>query len=93
MAHIRLYSITPDGKQAILALIEPGELFGEPALVGSDAREEFAPAVGTSRVVAIPRDAMELKESSNFSTGERINVSRPCETYFAVKSAPVLRCD
>jgi CRP-like cAMP-binding protein len=49
MAHIRLYSITPDGKQAILALIEPGELFGEPALVGSDAREEFAQSVGTSR--------------------------------------------
>lgn len=56
---IRLYSITPEGKQAILAIIEPGELFGELALVGSDVREEFAQAVGNSRVVAIPRDAME----------------------------------
>ena len=56
---IRLYSVTPDGKQAILALIEPGELFGELALVGSDVREEFAQAEVTSRIVAIPRDAME----------------------------------
>lgn len=56
---IRLYSVTPDGKQAILALIEPGELFGELALVGSNVREEFAQAVSLSRVVAIPRDVME----------------------------------
>ncbi len=66
---IRLYSITPDGKQAILALIEPGELFGELALVGSEVREEFAQAVGTSKVVAIPRDAMEtvLLKNANLS--------------------------
>ncbi len=66
---IRLYSITPDGKQAILALIEPGELFGELALVGSEVREEFAQAVVTSRVVAIPRDAMEtvLLKNANLS--------------------------
>ena len=56
---IRLYSITPDGKQAILALIEPGELFGELALIGTNIREEFAQAMGLSRVVAIPRDVME----------------------------------
>ena len=56
---VRLYSITPDGKQAILAIIEPGELFGELALLGSDERDEFAQAVGTSTVVAIPRDSVE----------------------------------
>lgn len=56
---IRLYSVTPDGKQAILALIEPGELFGELALVGSNVREEFAQTEVISRIVAIPRDAME----------------------------------
>ncbi len=66
---IRLYSITPDGKQAILALIEPGELFGELALVGPEVREEFAQAVGTSKVVAIPCDAMEtvLLKNANLS--------------------------
>ena len=56
---IRLYSITPDGKQAILAIVEPGELFGELALLGSQERDEHAQAVGTSKVVSIPRDAIE----------------------------------
>ncbi|MBL8819404.1 MAG: Crp/Fnr family transcriptional regulator [Planctomyces sp.] len=56
---IRLYSITPDGKQAILAIIEPGELFGELAILGSEEREEHAQAVGTSKVVSLPRDALE----------------------------------
>lgn len=56
---IRLYSITPDGKQAILAIVEPGELFGELAILGSDERDEHAQAVGNSKVVALPRDAIE----------------------------------
>ena len=56
---IRLYSITPDGKQAVLAIVEPGELFGELALLGSDERDEHAQAVGASRVVSIARDAVE----------------------------------
>lgn len=56
---IRLYSITPDGKQAVLAIVEPGELFGELALVGSDERDEHAQAVVASRIVSIPRGAVE----------------------------------
>ena len=56
---IRLYSITPDGKEILLAFVEPGELFGELALTGSEIREEFAQAAAQSMVVAIPRDAME----------------------------------
>ena len=56
---VRLFTVTPDGKEALLALIEPGEIFGELALAGSDQREEFAQAAMTSRIVAIPRDAME----------------------------------
>ena len=56
---IRLYSITSDGKEILLAFVEPGELFGELALTGSEIREEFAQAAAQSMVVAIPRDAME----------------------------------
>ncbi len=56
---IRLYSITPDGKQAILALVEPGEIFGELALLGSSERDEHAQAVGTSKVVSLPREIVE----------------------------------
>ena len=56
---IRLSSITSDGKEGILALIEPGELFGELAILGSDVREEHARCVENSKVVSIRREAIE----------------------------------
>jgi CRP/FNR family transcriptional regulator, cyclic AMP receptor protein len=56
---IRLFSVTPDGKEVLLAFVEPGELFGELALIGSEIREEFAQAATQSTVIAIPKDAME----------------------------------
>lgn len=56
---IRLFSVTPDGKEVLLAFVEPGELFGELALIGSEVREEFAQAAAQSTVVAIPKDAIE----------------------------------
>ena len=38
---VRISSITPDGKQAILAFIEPGEIFGELADEFRQRREVF----------------------------------------------------
>jgi len=62
---VRLFSLTPDGKEVLLALIEPGDLFGELALAGSEFREEFAQAAVESTIVAIPRDAMEAVLTKN----------------------------
>lgn len=60
---VKLYHITNEGKEAVLALIEPGELFGELALVEPGQREEFAEAMMPSRVVLIPGAAVrELME-------------------------------
>ena len=56
---VRIGSYTDDGKQSILAYIEPGELFGELSLVDAGQREEFAEAVERSTVVLIPREAMQ----------------------------------
>lgn len=39
---VKLCSNTPEGKQAILAFIEAGELFGELALLGDAERDEHA---------------------------------------------------
>lgn len=62
---IRLCSSTPDGKQAILAFIEPGELFGELALIESGGREERAEAAVDSIVVLLPGDELRrLMEGS-----------------------------
>lgn len=56
---VKIGSLTEDGKQSILAFVEPGELFGELALMGGQEREEFAETVEKSMIVLIPNDAMQ----------------------------------
>lgn len=56
---VKLCHMTPDGKESILAFIEPGELFGEMSLVGADSREELAIATCISTIVLVPRDAFQ----------------------------------
>ncbi len=55
----KLCSLNADGKQAILAFIEPGELFGELAVLGLPGREEYAEAIEDSTVVQIPGAELE----------------------------------
>jgi len=59
----KICSLTEDGKQAIFGFIEPGELFGELAVIGVDERENYAEAVEKSTIITIPGDALlELME-------------------------------
>lgn len=53
---VKICALTGEGKQAILAFIEPGELFGELALLDAGAREEYAEAVEATTVVLIPTE-------------------------------------
>ncbi|HVA45680.1 MAG TPA: Crp/Fnr family transcriptional regulator [Pirellulales bacterium] len=55
----RLVSLNDDGKQTILAFLEPGDLFGELAVAGVGSREEYAETLAASTVVEIPREALE----------------------------------
>lgn len=55
---VKIQAVTPDGKEAILAFIEEGEIFGELAVVDNEPRNEFAVAAEASRVVAVPREDM-----------------------------------
>ncbi|QDT69710.1 Global nitrogen regulator [Planctomycetes bacterium MalM25] len=55
---VKIGSLTSDGKQTILAFIEPGELFGELEALDGGAREEFAEAAEKSTVVLLPADAL-----------------------------------
>jgi CRP-like cAMP-binding protein len=69
---VKLCGYTADGKQSILAFIEPGELFGELALLETDAvREEHAEAVAASSVVLIPAAEVQrlMAESSQLALG------------------------
>lgn len=50
---------TPEGKQSILSFIEPGELFGELALVTPGQRDEYAETVEKCLVVMIPSQPLQ----------------------------------
>lgn len=56
---VKICGLTPDGKQTILAFIEPGELFGELAILGQREREEYAEVVESATVVLIPAAEMQ----------------------------------
>jgi CRP-like cAMP-binding protein len=56
---VHICHVTPEGKQSILAFIEPGEVFGELCLVDSAERDELAIAAMPSRIVLIPQEAFE----------------------------------
>jgi CRP-like cAMP-binding protein len=53
---VKIRSLTPEGKETILAFIDEGELFGELALVDELPRNEYAEAVGEARVIALLRE-------------------------------------
>jgi CRP-like cAMP-binding protein len=53
---VKIGSLTLDGKESILAFIEPGELFGELAIFAPGRREEIAQTIEPSVVVMFPRE-------------------------------------
>lgn len=56
---VKIYHITGEGKQAVLALIDPGEVFGELSIFEGGQRDEFAEAMETSTLVMISDDEMQ----------------------------------
>ena len=54
---VKVYKISPDGKEQILHLLGPGEPFGEVALFSGRSFPAFAEAFEASRVFFIPREA------------------------------------
>lgn len=51
---IRIFHLTPDGKQAILGFIEPGEVFGELSCFQQSSREEYSETTSKSLIVLMP---------------------------------------
>ena len=68
---VRICSYTPDGKQAILAFIEPGEIFGELVLIHPEGHEDHAETMLPSTVAMIPKINIDrlLTPNSSFSLG------------------------
>jgi len=68
---VKICQLTAEGKELILALIDPGELFGELALFDSEARNELAETVESSTLVALPGEALTrlLERHAELSLG------------------------
>lgn len=62
---VRICSTSEDGKRAILAYVDPGELFGELSLLGDVVRDELAEAVERSQVILMPRDEIQRVMQDN----------------------------
>ena len=68
---VRICTNTAEGKQSILAFIDPGELFGELSLVQGGEREERAEAAVDSTVILLPGDELRqmMEESAALALG------------------------
>src|SRR6185295_16983960 len=55
---VKLSVLSHLGKEAVVAMLAPGDFFGEGALAGQSVRIETATAVAASRVLIIEKDAM-----------------------------------
>ncbi len=68
---VKMYHVTPDGKQTLLAFIDPGELFGELAVFDAGQREEYAETMERSDVILIPGEEMQrlMEEHPDVSVG------------------------
>lgn len=61
---VKIYDLTSEGRETILAFVEPGELFGELSALDGQPRHEFAEAVTDCEILAIPGgDFMSLLET------------------------------
>lgn len=65
---MKMSSLREDGREAILAVIEPGIWFGEISLIDDQPRTHDATAIGVVQVLQLPRPAFDkLMESAVFA--------------------------
>ncbi|MBT6439294.1 MAG: Crp/Fnr family transcriptional regulator [Flavobacteriales bacterium] len=67
---IKLGSYSDDGKEITKAILNPGEVFGELALIGEDKRNDFAQALDNNvTICAMGRDDMQrlMEDNSKLS--------------------------
>lgn len=64
--------INPEGKEVILAFVEPGEVFGELAVLEQLARNEYAQALDGVQILALPRDELLWLIEQRADVGLRI---------------------
>lgn len=56
---VRIYAISPEGEEQLVAALNPGAIFGEMPLIGAEMRNNFSKAVEECTVWIINRDDLE----------------------------------
>ncbi len=66
---VKLHVVSEHGKEAVVALMEPGQFFGEGCLNGHSVRVATAVSLGDSAIVSISKEAMReaLKNEPSFA--------------------------
>ncbi len=57
---VKLTRVSDDGKEMIIGLVNPGEVFGEMSILDMDERNDFATAMDNCLVCAISKDDFKL---------------------------------
>ncbi|QDU96500.1 Crp/Fnr family transcriptional regulator [Lignipirellula cremea] len=68
---VKVCHLTTDGKESILAFVEPGEMFGELAIFDGDDRDEYVEAIEPAAVLMIPAEVLQqlMAESPGVAMG------------------------
>jgi CRP-like cAMP-binding protein len=65
---------TPEGKEVILAMHGPGDLFGDLGLYGNDQAPASAVAMAATRVVMVPKEAWQRLCESDHAFGKTVQM-------------------
>ncbi len=77
---VKVYKLSPDGRQQILHVFGPGQAFAEAAMFAGGAFPAFAETLAGSRVAFFPRDRFlqELEINTDLATGLIESLARLC---------------
>jgi CRP/FNR family cyclic AMP-dependent transcriptional regulator len=83
--HVRVSTLRPDGQEAVLTILEPGNWFGEMSMVDHLPRTHDATATGPVRLLAVRQAAFDrLMERADFAHGIAALLAARMRLLFAV---------
>lgn len=89
---LKASSLREDGKEAILAVLEPGNWFGEISLIDGQPRTHDATALGDAEVLALPRRAFDaLMKRPSFALAVCRMLAGRVRTLFGIVEDATLR--
>jgi CRP/FNR family transcriptional regulator len=77
---VKVYKLSPDGRQQILHVFGPGQAFAEAAMFAGGAFPAFAETLAESRLAFFPRDRFlkELGSNAALASGLIVSLARLC---------------